>query len=372
MNLDFHYYGTYLAACIAGYSRQQAEQIAYAAELTDDNTKQTFLSNADFEQIPTSRETSEIVAEAASFLIAYGLEDERRAQEIWGCFHFLPGNLDDRIRYQGKTSKLGWNFYRDSEAKFKQMCLPNGSLVEEMVNHLVSLDPDMEEIGLKMHVLADTWAHAYFAGIPEWALNDVRQSEGLYEWDRGNWCGIQGEVSSANDPGTHTYQIVKGSSMRYVSPLYLGHGQLGSIPDFGYLRYKYLPVWKESLSGDSRFIEKNNQESFKKAFRQMVAALAAIREHKNFQCGCEANALDNKMETMIDQVLSTRKTDQSEEWISAIKDIAGHSPKPYVRKSWSEECKNAQNQTLTNYYRFQKAAKQHRNWVLSKVGLIGN
>ncbi len=39
MNLDFHYYGTYLAAKIAGYNDSDAKTIAYAAQYVDESSK---------------------------------------------------------------------------------------------------------------------------------------------------------------------------------------------------------------------------------------------------------------------------------------------------------------------------------------------
>ena len=35
MQLDFHYYATYCAACIAGYTPEESLQIAYSAQFVD-------------------------------------------------------------------------------------------------------------------------------------------------------------------------------------------------------------------------------------------------------------------------------------------------------------------------------------------------
>jgi hypothetical protein len=54
------------------------------------------------------------------------------------------------------------------------VCLPNSPLVREMINDLIANHrDDLHFIGLRMHVLADTWAHMYFAGIPAWYINDA-------------------------------------------------------------------------------------------------------------------------------------------------------------------------------------------------------
>lgn len=38
MNKDFHYYATYLAALLAGFSKEETDIIAYAAQFVDDCT----------------------------------------------------------------------------------------------------------------------------------------------------------------------------------------------------------------------------------------------------------------------------------------------------------------------------------------------
>ena len=44
MNIDFHYYATYLAAIIAGYSHEESSEIAYSAQFVDCCTR-TFLTS---------------------------------------------------------------------------------------------------------------------------------------------------------------------------------------------------------------------------------------------------------------------------------------------------------------------------------------
>ena len=48
MNLDYHYYGTYLAAKIAGYNDSDAKTIAYAAQYVDESSKNMVLDYVNF------------------------------------------------------------------------------------------------------------------------------------------------------------------------------------------------------------------------------------------------------------------------------------------------------------------------------------
>ncbi|WP_009906059.1 DUF6765 family protein [Clostridioides difficile] len=52
MNLDFHYYGTYLAAKVAGYNDTDAKTIAYAAQYVDESDKSMILDDVNF-TLPT-------------------------------------------------------------------------------------------------------------------------------------------------------------------------------------------------------------------------------------------------------------------------------------------------------------------------------
>lgn len=90
MNLDFHYYATCLAAVTVGYTLEEAQIIAYAAQLVDDNTIRTFSNKVSFQQIPTSRELDDIIHDAKDFTIAYTDKDEHEATEIWTELERLP------------------------------------------------------------------------------------------------------------------------------------------------------------------------------------------------------------------------------------------------------------------------------------------
>ena len=46
MQIDFHYYATYSAAILAGYSREESQDIAYSAQFVDCCTR-TLLSTVE-------------------------------------------------------------------------------------------------------------------------------------------------------------------------------------------------------------------------------------------------------------------------------------------------------------------------------------
>lgn len=94
MNLDFHYYGTYVAARLAGYDLDSAQTIAHAAQYVDDSNK-SMLSDSlghpyisDFSPIPTGQSMWDMVDKD----IFWSEEALNEIADIWVPFHFLPGN----------------------------------------------------------------------------------------------------------------------------------------------------------------------------------------------------------------------------------------------------------------------------------------
>ncbi len=87
MQEDFHYYATYCAAYIAGYSHEESLEIAYSAQFVDCCTATLLKKN----HAPLSAATTQLqseMMEARTDLI--GLQNITR---IWASFHFLPYDL---------------------------------------------------------------------------------------------------------------------------------------------------------------------------------------------------------------------------------------------------------------------------------------
>ncbi|MBQ3559176.1 MAG: hypothetical protein IJA07_06685 [Agathobacter sp.] len=358
MNLDFHYYGTMLAALVAGYGKEEAVQIANAAQFVDDCTEERFHANAGYEQIATSRLTMDVVGD---FLdpVAYSDKDVEEAKEIWGYFHFLPGNQDDRVTYHGKEKNnffesVSWKF---DKSIFQKLCLPESDLCQKMIQDVIDreLESEMlEPIGMYMHILADTWAHSHFAGLPNWSCNDVRQGMGLHEYHDG-WKAVEIGIHVQDSPEQHTYRAARVASPRYVSPVYLGHGQMGQMPDLGYLRYKYVPVWREMKGGEERKQERDNPSSFLAAFVQMVTAMRCIKNKTSYPKTVQMEDVAPQLREKIENILRIRKLDQSNEFINLIKEEYGFEPVKYDVDYWKNN--EAAHRSFCN------AAVYHRNFM---------
>lgn len=383
MRIDFHYYATYVAARLAGYELDEAQTIAHAAQYVDDSNKEMLINEegSDIDNFtPTVHEISEILAfDTTSWSDANLLE----TYKVWMAFHFLPGNYGrtDTIKYSGPVSGLSpaiiWRYNQEADYCFKLLCLPDSLLVKEMINDLVFNHSDnLHFIGLRMHVLADTWAHRYFAGMPAWYMNDIHSIKDINALDVLNRSiPVVTEISKDGERTPYIW-VPEPSPMlkdwhntgeyivdapNYNSYVYHGHGRSGHLPDYAYLKYEYKPRWS------NKPIVRDNRSGFLKAFKQLLMAMQCIRQKVPFETESYA-PLDDKTESIIKDVFHTRYPDQSNTWLSKIPHIHLNgapieTPEPYQKNKWLEEHKRANGGKNTSYYKFNQAAVEHLKQV---------
>ena len=264
MNQDFHYYGTYCAASLAGYSSEESRAIAYSAAFVDHCSKALLTGIGAPREAATTQLQLEMMDAGTDLL---SLQNITR---IWASFHFLPGNLYAQRRGSGKRYLQ----------KYRLICNPNGELAAATVE--LAKGGSLQAAGLAMHVLADTWAHRYFAGTPSLVINNT--TDHFYELVPEGDGFVERKIQFVHTPtavdnpalshyvGT-VYQAYENSVMN------LGHGRAGHLPDYSWIRYKYLPAW-----GGYREILKDNPSDYMYAFRQMVYALRYLRgEYTSFE-----------------------------------------------------------------------------------------
>ena len=87
MQTDFHYYATYCAAFLAGFSHEESFDICYSAQFVDWCSR-TYLSRL---KAPLAAATTQLQLELMDAgTDSVGLQDITR---IWASFHFLPRDL---------------------------------------------------------------------------------------------------------------------------------------------------------------------------------------------------------------------------------------------------------------------------------------
>ncbi|MDP2104601.1 MAG: hypothetical protein Q8J76_01300, partial [Desulfobulbaceae bacterium] len=238
--IDFHHAVTYVTARCAGFSSQEADIIAYAAQYVDDSTSSG----------PVWFDNKAMYLRCSS---AHGTLDLRNLKNeenhlVWLPFHFLPGNG-------------GLPAGQDPTGSFikKIVCHPNSPVAEDMLEAAISDQGKpfaLHRLGITMHVYADTWSHQGFAGV----LHEVNEVDKLME---------------TSDSG-----VFKGGLKKFVSGFLddavppLGHGRALIFPDMPFLSWKYT-------NGRNELIERNNTELFGSAADRMCRAMQRYRRHRD-------------------------------------------------------------------------------------------
>ena len=305
MQPDFHYYATYCAAIIAGYSHEESMQLCYADQLVDLCSK-TFLSKV---HGPLSAATTQLGVELVDARTdILGLQDTTR---IWASFHFLPCDL------HAEPPKRCSRRYR---SKYRLICGPNSDLVVETVE--LAKGASLIAAGIAMHVLADTWAHRYFAGTPSLVINNTTYH--FYEQAEDEQGPLWRRVHFTHNP-MDSDDVEQGI---YVSSPYqisessvsnLGHGRAGHLPDYSFITYKYMPAW-----ADYEEVIKDNPREYLCAFTQMIHAMKYLRgECESFQKECYDMAAIRPWEDRIRTILAKRQLDASDDWKALGEELSG-------------------------------------------------
>lgn len=342
MNADFHYYATYCASLIAGYTHQEAERIAYSANFVDTCTT-TILQKSG---APLSAATTQSQLELANF--GDDLLSLQEITRIWASFHFLPGDLYAPIKYGGRNYKN----------KYRLICRPNGALVIDTVN--LAKGSSLEAIGIAMHILADTWAHQNFAGTPSLVINNTDNHffEVINEQEY--------PIHFHHNPG-------KGDSIenrRYVNSIYqqneksimnLGHGRAGHLPDLAFIKYRYMPAW-----GKYKQITKDNPSDFYHAFSQMVYALKYLKGTiTEFKLN-EYDSLD-KYKNKVKTIIETRKLNLTDEWKAFAKELSNHELKDFDVKIYPNEYLASKNKNQTAFGSFIYHALKQKSMITNRI-----
>ena len=355
MNQDFHYYGTYCAAILAGYTAEESLSIAYCANFVDFCTRSLLVRIKAPLSAATSMQQLEMMDSGVDLI---SLQNITR---IWASFHFLPGDLHAARRGCGRR-------YLN---KYRLICNPNGELLAATVK--LAKGKGLEAAGLAMHVLADTWAHRYFAGTPSLVINNT--NEYFYELLPGENGFTRRQIrfmhnpAAKDDPETghyncSVYQPNENSVMN------LGHGRAGHLPDYSWIRYIYLPAW-----GEFRELLKDNPSEYMQAFRQMVYALRFLRgDYEDFQTDRYDTEKVNPLAEEIARILETRQLSASADWKALGERLSGVPIPDFDIEAHQAEyvLADARAREDTLLGRFLKAALAQKSMVTGHIFQSGN
>jgi len=354
MQEDFHYYATYCAAFLAGYTHEESQQICYSAQLVD-LCSRTFLRKIGG---PASAATTQLQLELMDARTdPAGLQDITR---IWASFHFLPKDLH--------AEAPGGKRYRN---KFRLICGPNGELTADAVE--LAKGRGLPAAGLAMHVVADTWAHQYFAGTPSLVINNTDyyfyEILGRGENSTDRKIDFRHSVSAPDDieNGKYTNSVYQSSEYHIMN---LGHGRAGHLPDYSFIRYRYLPAW-----GRYEEVVKDNPSDYLHAFCQMVAALRYLRgDLPDFaKDSCDVDTVLPYGER-IKTILVRRQLSASKDWKAFGEELSGQTIEDFDLEKYQTEYMDApkEDRDQTFLGRFILAALAQKSMVTNRIFNSGN
>jgi hypothetical protein len=143
MDVEFHYYMTYLIAAKAGFGPEDAFTIANACQYVDDND---MILEIDKGKASAYRN---YISQTMNIL-----KPKAKLFRIYPLFHFIPGDPKNSTAWR-KDGKMHWlNTTPDSE---------NANRIFDAA----LATKDLYRIGVACHAYADTWAHQNFVGYYE-------------------------------------------------------------------------------------------------------------------------------------------------------------------------------------------------------------
>ena len=347
MQKDFHYYATYCAAYIAGYSHEESLVIGYSAQFVDCCSR-SLLNKL---KGPKAAATTQLQLELIDAkLDLVGLQDITR---IWASFHFLPGDL---YAEKKRVSRM----YRN---KYRLICKPNGSLVKDTVN--LAKGRSLQAVGVAMHVLADTWAHQNFAGTPSLVINNTNFH--FFELlDNGQRKKIEFRHNpSAEDDLAKSIYTNSLHQSQENSVMNLGHGRAGHLPDYSFVRYAYLPAW-----ADYEEVIKDNPSDYYNAFCQMIYAMKYLRGiYPDFEPGQYDRDAISRWDVEIRQILKKRQLDSCADWKAFGEKLSGQTIPGFDLERYQQEyqdaAKNVRDDTFLG--QFFLAALAQKSMVTNKI-----
>ena len=356
MQIDFHYYATYCAAYLAGYSHEESLAICYSDQFVDMCTK-TLLSSLG---APISAATTQLQLELADARTdLFGLQDITR---IWASFHFLPFDL-----YTKAPRKYTKRFL----AKYRLICNSNGELVRDTIE--LAKGKSLQAVGIAMHVLSDTWAHKYFAGTPSLVINNVNYD--FFEIIRDGEKTTERKVRFRPNPLSPD-NFETGS---YVNTLYqmseksimnLGHGRAGHLPDYSFMRYRYMPSW-----ADYEEVIKDNPSDYYHAFTQMIYAMKYLRgSRSSFERNVYDTSAVSGLENEIRNIFEIRRSDSSADWKAFGERLSGREIEDFDVEKYQSEYKDAEagSKSSTFLGKFFHAALSQKSMVTNRIYRSGN
>ena len=143
MDIEFHYYMTYLIAARAGFDPDNARLLAHSSQFIDDNDVVFEIDKGK----PSAYRN--YISQTMNIL-----KPKRELFRIYPLFHFIPGDPKAKTAWR-KDGKMHW------------LCTTPDSRNANAIMDDALGSGNVYRIGIAAHGYADTWAHQNFTGYYE-------------------------------------------------------------------------------------------------------------------------------------------------------------------------------------------------------------
>lgn len=347
MQIDFHHAVTYILARWAEFSKKEARTIAHAAQYVDDATFHG----------PLYFEEGQIFFRTASAHEPLSWENGKPDDNVltWVPFHFLPGNG-------------GHAANSDDIPPFadRMVCLKNSIVAQDMVNSFLNMEHDEESLhrlGIIIHVYADTWAHAGFAGIRN-EINTIKTID-----DKDPETGVLNRLK--NKFG----DLFEEVQSKFLDNFPLGHAAALTFPDLPFNNWSYT-------NHAGKTIERENYVEFIDASKEIIKTL---RRFRNGNPNAHQQGLDGQQEEiLLSGFLAINDNDaylRHKEWLRRIRsgEVPGAEDAeldyfPTGRNSWMNQALGQADIDVIDgetTFHYQEGFL-HTDWVLFHRALIAH
>src|SRR3972149_8391205 len=277
MDIEFHYYMTYIIALRARFKADEAYTIAYSSQYTDDNDTSYEILGEDVPYNNYISQTMDITKPKEELL------------RIHPYFHFFPGTKSEIVNksYPRKDGKL-----------HLLNTIPNNVNVRRLFTKSLK-SADLYTIGIATHTYADTFCHRDFAGCK----------------DEFNWIQLKGLIAGV---------------WSKVGPA-IGHALAMHTPDIPGL------VWSDTRHL-SNYNEVRNKDRILDAAGNIFQFYC---DHCTKQRAVEQNKkkIVSELSEVIGEISEedNRKEDREKNYRSILKSITKDAFKDYDEDTWFDE-----------------------------------
>lgn len=176
-------------------------------------------------------------------------------------------------------------------------------------------------LGVRAHVIADTWAHQDFSGLHNvmntyWDVNYDPSSRNPFKMGLGRQSidyhdgasGWRNRVLSGVFAKATKYGFLSGFSGNLEGApngsSYLGHGWMGHLPDFSFVKFRYKPCWADpGLDA----VERDNPREYRAAWTELVSMFTQAAGHGQLKLDERFDAGLQKAVTAIGRPFDLRR-----------------------------------------------------------------